>query len=68
MNQKFTIGTLQLIEDEDGFGVAQKTEKGFEVIASFKFPLDALRYFTEYSMTLAELTIQKKENTEKKDG
>lgn len=59
MNQKFTIGTLQLIEDDDGFGVAEKAKDGYEVIANFKFPLDALRYFHEYSITLAELAAQK---------
>ena len=58
MNQEFTIGTLKLIENDEGFSVAEKTKDGFEIIASFKFPLDALRYFTEYSMTLAELAIQ----------
>lgn len=61
MNQEFTVGILKLIEDEDSFGIAQKKENGeFEVVASFKFPLDALKYFTEYALILAELAREEK--------
>jgi len=57
MGQSFTIGQVQLIEDDEGYGVAQRNKDGdFEVIASFKFPLDALTYFTEFSLELAQLT------------
>lgn len=55
MNQNFTIGDIRLIEDEEGFGVAENTTEGFVVIASFKYPLDALKYFTEYSIYHEEL-------------
>lgn len=66
MNQEFTIGNLKLIQDEEGYGIAEQTsEAEFEVIASFKHPLDALRYFTEYSLTLAAIGEQK---TEKPNG
>ena len=65
MNQTFTIGPLKLIEDKDGFGVAQLTQdEEYEVIATFKYPLDALKWFTEYSMTLAEMTVEPKEKTD----
>jgi hypothetical protein len=57
MNQTFTMGSLQLIQDKDGYGVAEKTEKGYEVVATFKYPLDALKYFTEYSLIMAEIAL-----------
>lgn len=63
MNQQFTIGNLKLIEDAEGFGIAQRNKDGFEVIATFKYALDALRYFTEYSITLEAIQVQKTENT-----
>ena len=59
MSQEFVIGRLKLIEAEDGsYAVAQQAEEGSEIIASFKFPLDALEYFTKYSIVLAELEAQ----------
>jgi len=59
MSQQFTIGVLTLIEAEDGsYGISQETKEGTEIIASFKFPLDALEYFTKYSIVLAELEAQ----------
>lgn len=58
MNQSFTIGNLKLIEDEEGYGVAEKSEDGFVVVASFKYPLDALKYFTEYALVSAEMLMR----------
>lgn len=59
MEQNFTIDNLKLIQDEEGYGVAQANKAGeWEVVATFKYPLDALEYFTKYSFTLAELAAQ----------
>jgi hypothetical protein len=55
MNQEFTIGAVKLIEDENGFHVAVEIKSGYDVIASFKYPMDALKYYTEYVTILAEL-------------
>jgi hypothetical protein len=64
MSQEFVIGRLKLIEAEDGsYAVAQQAEEGSEIIASFKFPLDALEYFTKYSIVLAELEAHEQKQT-----
>ena len=48
MNQQFTIKKLQLLEEDDSYGVAVQRDDGtWEVIASFKHVVDALVYFTE---------------------
>lgn len=47
MNQEFTIGPFKLIEDDEGFGVAQIGPDGIgQVIASFMYGPDCLAYFT----------------------
>jgi len=67
MDQEFQIGNLKLIQDEQGYGVSQKVSKGtWQVIATFLYPLDALRYFTEFCMTL-EQSRQENEIDKKDD-
>ena len=47
MNQEFIIGNLKLVQDEDGYGVCRKIEEGmWEPIATFKYPEDAVTYFS----------------------
>ena len=57
MNQEFLIGKIKIIQDEQGYGIAIDVSKDeaiaeWEVIATFKYPADAIRYFTELIMTL----------------
>ena len=56
MNQEFIIGPFKIIQDEEGFGVAELVQtkvegckepvKGWEIVATFKFGMDALLYYT----------------------
>lgn len=56
MKQTFTIGKLSLIQDDLGYSVVEENKKDeAEIIASFKYPLDALKYFTEYTIYCEEL-------------
>lgn len=57
MNQEFTVGQLKIIEDEQGFGVALQRPEGWIVIATFKYGLDAVRYFTEYIITFGNIEV-----------
>lgn len=53
MDQEFTIEPLKLMQDKDGFGIAQMVKNDeWEVIANFKYPADAIRYFSEYIFAL----------------
>ena len=58
MNQTFKIGAISLMEDEQGSHVAVDIEGGIDVLASFKYPFDALKYFTEYVEIMAEVAAQ----------
>lgn len=58
MNQEFTIGQLKLIEDEQGYGIAVLKEEEWEVIATFKYAIDAVRYFSEYVITLGSMPVE----------
>lgn len=59
MNQEFVIGQLKIIEDEQGYGVVigKDNNTNWEVIATFKYPTDAMRYFTEILVSLDEPLI-----------
>ena len=78
MNQEFIIGPFKIIQDDEGFGVAEAVQtkmdgcdepvEGWEVVATFKFGMDALLYYTsrinEY-MTMTSRMVG--EPTTKKD-
>ena len=57
MNQEFVINQTKLIEDDQGYGVAIQNDEGWEVIASFKYPMDAVRYFSELVITLGTMPV-----------
>lgn len=51
MIQEFQVGSLKLIQDEDGYAVLRKVEgEVFEAIATFKYPEDAVGYFNSIIM------------------
>jgi hypothetical protein len=66
MDQEFTIEPLKLIQDQDGYGIAQLNKQNtWEVIANFKYPLDAVKYFAEYMMALnQQITFEQQLNND----
>ena len=48
MDQEFVIEPFKLIQDEISYGVSRHLKSGeWEVVATFKFPICAVKYFTE---------------------
>lgn len=53
MDQEFIVEPFKLIQDEISFGVARHLDNDkWEVIATFKFPLCAVKYFAECVLTV----------------
>lgn len=65
MNQEFKIGNLKLIQDADGYGVLRQIDKNaWEPIATFKYPEDAVRYFS--SIIMEAVAFQNMQNAEQR--
>ena len=53
--QEFTIGSIKLLSDEHGYGIAHQTDEGvWEVIANFKYPGNFISYLGLYFSELSE--------------
>lgn len=53
MDQEFIVEPFKLIQDEISYGVARHLDDGkWEIVATFKFPLCAVKYFAECVLTV----------------
>lgn len=56
MNQEFIVGPFKITEEEGkGISVSTATENdGWEAVATFKYPVDAVKYFNELTAQLVD--------------
>lgn len=51
MNQEFEFGPIKIMQDDDGYGIAQLISdepKQWEVVASFKYLNEFIRFFCKH--------------------
>ncbi len=64
MDQEFIVEPWKLVQDEISYGVARHLDDNtWEVVATFKFPLCAVKYFSECVLTIGVKADEDPEKT-----
>ena len=63
MEQEFVVEPFKLIQDKISYGVSRHLESGeWEVVATFKFPGCAVKYFAECVLMIGSTDNKDKES------